>query len=210
MVTITLDDRTTIPTIRSVTTSTADFARNSTAFGDVGSAVTVQDGETAFITCRVAMDTYTNDYAYLQVVTDQGTVLGSMSKYRSGYSYGVTTEWKNETGAARTIICQTRKSGSTYGTIGGFTRVLIMNDTDLAKWERVNCPTTRHRKYAATKYYLLTKYTSASITVDGYTADTWGGGITTVDIDTIITSTEITGSGGNFFQITGKGFSVSN
>jgi hypothetical protein len=100
-------------------------------------------------------------------------------------------------------------AGTSYGN-GRFNRVMIMNDADLAKWEAVNLPTTRSRKYAVDKYYLLAKYNSGSFNIDGYSTDSLNGGIVTVTVETIVSQTELTGSGSQFFQITGKGFTATN
>ena len=211
MVSVGLYSRTTIPTIRSATgNSTWSSTTTNTGFviatGGGYANFTVADGETIFCSTSTNGNTYQRS-VYFELRDDLGTVHKSGSKYNSG-SVASHLEWKNTTGATRTFdIYHKVQSGSTV--MSYFTRIMIMNDSDLAKWERVNLPTTRYRKYAVDKYYLLAKHTSGSFNIDGYAVSNSSGGIVEVPVETIISSTALTGSGEQFFQVTGQGFTVT-
>jgi hypothetical protein len=211
MVSVGLYSRTIIPTIRSSNGNTAwSTTTTSTSFvvatGGGYQNFQVSDGETIFCSFSTNGNTYQRS-VYYELRDDTGTVHKSGSKYNSGTVAG-HLEFKNTTGATRTFdIYHKVQSGSTV--MSYFTRFMIMNDSDLAKWERVNLPTTRYRKYAVDKYYLLAKWTSGSFNIDGYAVSTTSGGIVEVPVETIISSTALTGSGEHFFQVTGQGFTVT-
>jgi hypothetical protein len=202
MVSVGLYSRTTIPTVRSAggnTTYSSGTSATGFTIATGGSYVNFQilDGETVFCSTTTNGNTY-QKYVYFELRDDTGNVHTSGSKYNSG----------NIAGATRTFDIYHRTAGGT--TVKSyFTRIVIMNDSDLAKWERVNLPTTRYRKYAVDKYYMLAKWTSGSFNIDGYAVNTSTGGIIEVPVETIISSTALTGSGEQFFQVTGQGFTVT-
>jgi hypothetical protein len=212
MVTIALNTRSTVPTIRSLKASSitgTDFTHQTTTWESKDTQV-LAAGETFFCSLRIRSGSNSSSsYGQIQVLNGAGTQLKYLARYQSSHS---TThfEYKNETGSSETLTLQIRVDDTGSYASGTWTRGLVMNDTDLAKWERVNLPTTRHRKYAADKYYLLAKWTSGSLSVDGYSVENSYGGIIEVPVETIVSSTELAGSGAHFFQITGKGFTATS
>jgi hypothetical protein len=223
MVSVALNSRTTIPTIRGVDTTCPHSESTSTATSSWTQASgggyvqeTLPDGETAFFSCYFYGST-NSQYYYFAVrnstdshasamVGDDGATL-STSKYNAG-ALSFNNYWKNTTGSP-VILSLWGYSSSTGQHRMYWNRFMRMNDSDLAKWEEVNLPTTRYRKYAVDKYYLLAKWTVGSFNIDGYAVNTQSGGIVEVPVETIVSSTALTGSGAHFFQVTGQGFTVT-
>ena len=218
MVSVGLYTRSVIPTIRSVTgigysladegysgTTTSASATPATGSGYVH--ITVPDGDTCFASLQIYNFTYnTTTYGSIRSSEDLTLDLCSVGKTHGGVAQN-GCEYKNTTGAPTTLrIYQWTPNGTVKSR---WCRILFMNDSDLAKWEVVNCPTTRYRKYAVDKYYMLAKYNSGSFNIDGYAVSTTTGGIVEVPVETIVSSTALTGSGTQFFQITGQGFTVT-
>ena len=213
MVSVGLYSRTTIPTIRSISANN-DWSNTTTstnfvvASGGGYSSITVPDGETLFCSASTNGSSH-GTYIYNEIRDDLGNVHGSASRYNAGTTTS-HAEYKNTTGVNRTFDIYHKRSTHTGTNVKSyFVRILFMNDSDLAKWERVNLPTTRYRKYAVDKYYMLAKWNSGSFNIDGYEVNTTGGGIMTVDVETIVSSTALSGSGEHFFQVTGQGFTVT-
>jgi hypothetical protein len=224
MVSVGLYSRTTIPTIRSVSASPLGWSNTTTggtwtvsSTGAYSGHVTLLDGETLFCSAQVNNNTY-QQYAYcgLRSSADTSTaVVDSVSgatcefyKYNSGTGTGLHHEYKNTSGGTVTMQLWQRSSSSNTSKVQWY-RILIMNDSDLAKWERASLPTTRYRKYAVDKYYMLAKWASGSFNIDGYAVNITTGGIIEVPVETIISSTALTGSGTHFFQVTVQGFTVT-
>ena len=218
MVSVGLYTRAVIPTIRSVAgvnyggndgySNTTSAGAYTVAVGSDYSHITVPVGETCFASANVYNNTYaTYGYGAIRSSEDLATNLTSYSKYHSGTVSGYV-EYKNITGAPTTL--QLFHYSNTSNLVKSrWTRILFMNDSDLAKWERVNLPTTRYRKYAVDKYYMLAKFTQGSFNIDGYAVNLYEGGILEVPVETIISSTALTGSNAHFFQVTGQGFTVT-
>jgi len=224
MVSVSLNSRTIIPTIRSVRASPLGWSNvtTSTAWavatgGTYSGHVSLLDDETLFCSAQVNNNTY-QQYAYCSLRSSADTsqaVVDSVSgstcefyKYSSGTATGLHHEYKNTSGG--TVTMQLWQKGSSSNNVKvQWYRCLVMNDSDLAKWERATMPTTRYRKYAVDKYYMLAKWTSGSFNIDGYAVNTYGGGIVEVAVETIVSSTALTGSGTHFFQVTGQGFTVT-
>jgi hypothetical protein len=215
MVSVSLYNRTTIPTIRSCTAphTTAQTGNSGNTFVEhSGAQITVPAGCTAFITTYVRNNHNGQNYvtSYLKLEDPNGTELIQHSGYHNGGSYGHTT-YKNTTASDEIIKLYTKCSttGASY-TEYQVRRVLIMNDSDLAKWEVLTVPIVRDRKYAVDKYYLCSKWENQSCNIEGISTSGTGVGIKEIPVESIVSRTEFTGSGEQFFQITGKGFSASN
>jgi hypothetical protein len=214
MVSVSLYDRTTIPTITSVTTpNTTSVAGNSgTSYVEHSAArITVPAGQTAFITTYVRNNHNGQNYitSYLELRDPSGNVLVTHTGYHNGGSNG-QTEYKNTTASDEVLKLYTKCSagGTSYAEYQ-VQRVLLMTDSDLAKWELLAVPIVRDRKYAVDKYYILTRYSNNSINLEGITtAPTTSTGIVEISVESIVSRTEFTGNGSHFFQITGKGFTA--
>ena len=210
MVSVGLYTRSVIPTIRSITNNLTEFSTTSTAFQQVAHTVTTQDGETAFLSGAVRNNSGSGtSYGYhsWSEIRDGSTVLATSDSYHGATTYPLC-EHRNSSGAPKTYTLHVKCEAGRIA-VGYWIRILIMNDSDLAKWERVNLPTTRYRKYAVDKYYMLAKLTLGSFNIDGYAIDIYGGGIVEVPVETIVSSTELVGSSAHFFQVTGQGFTVT-
>jgi hypothetical protein len=224
MVSVGLYSRTIIPTIRGVDATCPHSNSGQTtanaytvASGGGYSHQTLPAGETAFFS-SYGYGHQNSSYYYHQIrssedltqgLVDDNNITLTTSKYNAG-GLSLSGEYKNTTGAPITLqLWHYSGTSGNYNVSSYWNRFMRMNDSDLAKWERVNLPTTRYRKYAVDKYYMLAKWHSGSFNIDGYQVNTQGGTILEVPVETIISSTALTGSGQHFFQVTGQGFTVT-
>jgi hypothetical protein len=227
MVNVTLNSKTTIPTIRRALPADTDGTSNYTTtpnsntswhyVGDNG--LEIQDGETAYLSYNFRNATSNSSYssAVQWIDTNNSNAVVTWSNGSSSYetTHSSSTqnryiEHTNNTGSTQILRMQVRSINTQYITyaynFGGFAWIA----SDKAKWEIVSPSSTvhRHRKFAIDKIYTVVPYSNSSIKIDGIN-NTCGEGIKEITVGTISTRIDFEGTGTCWFQITGKGFSVS-
>ena len=228
MVTVTLNSKTTIPTIRRAlpanTDGTVEYVTTPTAntswhyVGD--NALEIQDGETAYISYNwrnaTSNSSYTSQVKWVDTSNSNSVVTWSNGSSSSETTHSSSTqnryiEHTNNTGSTQTLRMQVRSVQTNYITYaynyGGF----AFTAADKAKWEIVSPSSTvhRHRKFAIDKIYTIVPYSNSSIKIDGIN-NSVGQGIKEITVGTISTRIDFEGTGTAWFQITGKGFDVSS
>ena len=221
MVSIGLNTKSTIPTIRRAYPANQDgttqyTSTTSGSWVDVGdNTCEIADGETAYLSYNFR--SHSSSATYIVYVRWLDTNTGNAVVWSNGNSSSESTHsnsWQtryithtNNTGATQIIKMQMYVNHGYTGysnNYGGF----VFNASDKAKWEIISLPSTRFRKYAIDKIYTIVPHNGSSINIEGY-SNSVGKGIVSLDVDTISTKLEITGSGTAWFQFTGQGFTVN-
>ena len=218
MVTVTLADRSTVPTYRRYGygdgTSTNFYKEgNETNWTNVGATMQLDDGETLFTRIGLRNGNTTasyKSYARLVDTTNGNATTGLTDSYTewstTTYTYP-ELEIKNTTGTNMNVQWQVKQSGGQNYRFYHY-NWQVLNDTDLAKWERVkpDAATSWNRKYYVENVYMLPLW-AGTMKVDGYNSTL---GFKSFPVNTIVTKLDLAGSGTGLFQVKGKGFTVSS